>query len=302
MELLIFLVSGTAVLLLWLGWRPSSTWEQVSGWRRLSPAQHTFLNASRDRYTAETTLPVVTWQGHATLELEWEGSRLLIDPVAAKRIALTCRRIDWPAFDPTLPVAAICLTHAHMDHLDNASLARIQPTTVILPSGSERFLSRTVRERHRVRPLRLGEEVTIGALRIWPTPAAHGGWRYPWQRGLMACGYIVETKGSSVFLAGDSAAGPHFREIGQRYQPRLAVLPIGAYRPRWFLQKRHLNPEEAMEAARQLGVDYVVPCHFGTYRLSLEAMDEPLRWFARLAEAGELAVFLPLPPRPSGRP
>lgn len=281
----------------WMGWGRRDRWEVVSGWERLGSETRAQIESSARAYGQQASMPEIVWHGHATIEISWGRKRILFDPVASLRISAAPRWFCHPILDTNRSCDIICLSHAHMDHLDNPTLGKIAATRLYLPRGTERFLSRTVVERHEVRPLDPGEVVAAGDdIEVIPVPARHGGWRYPWQHGLFACGFVIRKNETTVYVSGDSAAGSHFAAIGRRYSPCLAVLPIGAYSPQWFLRKRHLNPEEAVEAALHLGVDYVVPCHFGTYRLSLEPMDEPLRRFAGSAAAAGLRFFLPLPP------
>jgi L-ascorbate metabolism protein UlaG (beta-lactamase superfamily) len=181
-----------------------------------------------------------------------------------------------------------------MDHMDNATLEHLAPTKLYLPAGSERFLSKVARERHEIVPVRIGKAFQVGKLNLTPVPARHGGWRYPWQRGLFACGYVIQNGEEALYIAGDTAMGEHFEAIRTEYSPRYAVLPIGAYSPGWFLRSRHLNPEEAAEAVAALGAEFVIPYHFGTFRLSLEPVDEPLRRWASVARAQEQKWLLPV--------
>lgn len=268
---------------IWLGWGSRAKWQHVSGWTKLSDPEISFLNRSLVQFQQEENHPELLWFGHATISVEWGEQRFLCDPVAASRIKVAPRLFDTPILKLDKPCDVILLTHAHMDHMDNSTLERLPPTRICLPTGSERFLSQKVLSRHEILPMHLGEKRQFGKVEIASVPARHGGWRYPWQRGLFACGYIIKHAGESLYIAGDTATGEHFASIKKAHHPRYAVLPIGAYSPEWFLRIRHLNPEEALEAAEQVGADYIMPYHFGTYRLSAEPMDEPLRRFATTA-------------------
>lgn len=187
---------------------------------------------------------------------------------------------------------AVLITHGHMDHLDPWTLRKVRTTRILLPRRTERFLPRTLRDFSE--PLELDQSARCGSLSIHPTPARHGGWRYPWQRGYFACGYIISDGSRQIYFCGDSAWGDHFERIGRQWNPDLAVLPIGAYAPTWFLQKRHLNPSEAIDAFYALGASEMIPCHFGTYRLSLEPLPAPFDWFAREARDRAVRWFLPI--------
>ena len=284
---------------LWLGWGRRAHWSTATGWSALSAEELAWEHFSEAVYEVTGERPKLNWLGHATMGINWNGRYLLTDPVSSGRVKVAPCLFDKPCLDETRPVDAVLITHAHMDHLDNPTLGRLFPTTIYLPSGSERFLSKAVRRRHTVIPVQIGAPFAVGALEVVPVPAKHGGWRYPWQwwRNLFACGYIVRAGAHVLYVAGDTAAGPHFQEIKEQYHPQYAVLPIGAYSPEWFLRKRHLNPEEALDAANVLGAEFVVPYHFGTYRVSLEKVDEPLRRFAKEAIERKQKWILPVDQR-----
>lgn len=278
----------------WLGWGRSGKWSEVTGWSKLSESERRWQEQSADTYAVLDNRPQLSWLGHATMQLEWGGVRLVSDPVSSDKVKVAPRLFEKPVLGDASSFDGILLSHAHMDHMDNATLERLAPTRVYLPAGSERFLSAKVRRRHKIIPVRIGEAFLVGRLEITPVPARHGGWRYPWQRGLFACGYIVRHAGKTLYVAGDTAMGTHFQTIARDYAPDYAVLPIGAYSPEWFLRCRHLNPEEAVEAAAALGAEFVIPYHFGTYRLSLEPVDAPLRRFAQVAPEQGVHWCLPV--------
>lgn len=290
----IALILAAALCLYALGWGQTQPWHRATGWDRLPERLRARVMEKAAFYQADALAPTFFWWGHATMEIHWGGQRIVTDPVAGGRVSLAPRWFDDLILDASREFDLICLTHAHMDHLDNGTLERLPPTRIVLPNGSERFLSEEVRSRHTIIPLNIGETYRLGELEVSPVPARHGGWRYPWQRGLFACGYIVRHDGAAIYLAGDTAMGEHFKSIGADYAPRYAVLPIGAYSPQWFLRSRHLNPDEALDAAAALGADRVIPYHFGTYRLSLEPVDAPLPRFARAAAARGIDWCLPV--------
>jgi len=116
-----------------------------------------------------------------------------------------------------------------------------------------------------------------GALRAACTPAQHFSGRMLIDRGeTLWCGWALAIQGRRVFFAGDTGYHPEFALIAERCGPfDLALLPIGAYEPRWFMRYLHMNPEEAVQAFRGLGAQVMVPIHWGTFKLTDEAMDEP---------------------------
>jgi len=95
-------------------------------------------------------------------------------------------------------------------------------------------------------------------------------------------GYVIQNSEHTLYHAGDSAYGEHFKEIGEKFDIDEAFLPIGAYRPEAIMQHNHLNPPEALHAAEDLGAKTLIPIHYGTFILSDEPINEPIEWFEKL--------------------
>jgi len=244
----------------------------------------------------------VTWVGHASLLIQLGGLNVLTDPMWSERASPASfagpRRWVPPgiAFDALPPLDVVLQSHNHYDHLDDRTvrgLARAHPQARwLLPLGLGSF----VRKRG-VRPDAAVErdwwqDHAVGSLRIGCTPAQHFSSRGFGDRGdTLWCGWTLTVDGGHrVFFAGDTGYHPEFAAIGEHYGPfDVALLPIGAYEPRWFMRYVHMNPEEAVDAFRVLNARAMVPIHWGTFKLTDEAMDEPpLR-----ARAAWLAAGLP---------
>ena len=269
----LYLLTGLFLFLLlfaaWLGW--------FSPKKPLPPMERFFLGG--DEKPSGENGPQLTWLGHSSFRVEWGGQVLLLDPVLSPHVSVAPRQVELPDGGCLQGVDAVLLSHGHMDHFNSETLAKLDPCSLHLPARSERFLQGAARGRHRVHRFRMGDSFSIGHLRVDVVPARHGGWRYPWQLGYFACGFVISGPGSVLYFAGDTAWGGHFAEIGQRFRPDTAILPIGGYSPRFFLKSRHLDPPAAVEAAEALGVQQVIPCHYGAYRVSLESMNAPIRRF-----------------------
>lgn len=274
---------------------PGTPWQQSAGLDHPAVVDHA---RTVDAVSTDPARPHLAWLGHASILLDWHGVRLLLDPVFGNLAGLVRRRLPRPPESAWAQLDAILLTHGHMDHLGPQTLRTLPRVPIHLPRPTETFLPRDLRPQARPGPI--GETWTLGALTIHRTPARHGGWRYPWQQGYVASGYLVSDGTQSVYLAGDSAWGPHFAEIGRTHRPNIAVLPIGAYAPAWFLRKRHLNPPEALDAFEALSARRCIPYHFGTYRLSLEPLSQPLAWFATEAQRRGIDWELPTGLLPDG--
>jgi len=144
-----------------------------------------------------------------------------------------------------------------------------------------------------VHELDWGNSVTIAGATIHAVPAVHFSGRGLFDSNkALWCGYVIESAFGVVYFAADTGFGPHFAWIRERFgAPRLALLPIGAYEPRWFMSPIHMNPEDAVEAHRILGAAASIPIHFGTFQLADEGIDTPRRRLQALAEPGSFRIL-----------
>jgi N-acyl-phosphatidylethanolamine-hydrolysing phospholipase D len=262
-----------------------------------------------------------TWIGHSTVLLQVDGLNVLTDPVFSERAFpvqwMGPRRLMDPglAMDALPPLDVVLLSHSHYDHLDRPAvkrLAQAHPSaTWIVPLGLGAYI-RPWRVREIVELDWWQETVTRG-LRVTATPARHFSARRLGDRNrTLWCGFALEAGGNRIWFAGDTAYHPQFGDIGARCGPfDLVMVPIGAYDPRWFMERVHVDPEEAVriytdviaahpDRARPL----MLGIHWGTFRLTDEAMDEPPRrtsarwreldlgadrlWIARFGETRQL--------------
>jgi L-ascorbate metabolism protein UlaG (beta-lactamase superfamily) len=237
----------------------------------------------------------ITFIGHSSFLLQVNGRKVLIDPVFSKRLILLRRqRRAGVLMEELPPIDLVLLTHAHMDHLDLASLRRVVRATrrltgrgpeVVVPRGVEDLVESIGFSR--VHRLAWWEQVEVQGLKVTMTPCRHWGARMFRDVHRGYGGYVVEGGGQSVYHSGDTAYFEGFREIGRRLKPEVALLPIGAYFPDSY-RSVHTSPEEAVRAFVELGADQMVPMHYGTFRLGREPMDEPLKRLE--AEAARLRI------------
>lgn len=236
----------------------------------------------------------VTFIGHATFLLQYPGMNILTDPMFSACAGpfgwAGPRRVRPPAMtlDELPRIDVVLLSHSHYDHLDLPSmrwLAEKRRPQIITTLGNRRWLES--------RGIRGAEELDWwethrhpGGFTFTCTPAQHFAARSPWDRcRTLWGGFMIGSGAGNHFFCGDSAWGPHFEAIRERAgDPSLAVLPIGAYEPRWFMRPVHMNPDEAVRAHLALRSKMTIGMHFGTFKLTDEGIDAPL---AELAAARE---------------
>ncbi len=228
-----------------------------------------------------------TWVGHATFAIQTERSLLLTDPHWGPR-ALVPRRWVPPGVPlEALPAAPlVVLSHNHYDHLDRWTVARLPVgTRWLVPLG----LAGLVRDMgaSQVRELDWWDEVDEGPFHLTCLPAQHWSNRLTQRRnGSLWCSWLIDAGDRRLYFAGDSGWFPGFAEYGRRFGPlAAALLPIGAYEPRWFMRYQHMDPAEALAAAGALVARELVAMHWGTFVLTDEPLDEPPRALARAAAA-----------------
>jgi L-ascorbate metabolism protein UlaG (beta-lactamase superfamily) len=242
---------------------------------------------------------LVSFIGHATFLIQTAAGNILTDPVYSQRASPFSfagpRRVRQPAiaFDDLPPVSIVLLSHNHYDHCDLRTLARLASLTdpiVVTPLGNAPLLRSAGLTR--VEELDWWQEATSAPLPITLTPAHHFSARALFDRNRALWGGFSLVAGSRrVYFAGDSAYAPFFSEVRRRLGPiDLALLPIGAYEPRWFMGAVHMNPAEAVQAHLDLGAPESVAMHFGTFQLTTEGIDEPLRALEEARRANQISV------------
>ena len=227
----------------------------------------------------------VTFIGHSTFLIRTASLVFITDPVFTTHAGpfgrLGPRRVRPPAIAlPDLPNAdVVLLSHNHYDHLQPSSL-RALSGPVVTTIGVGRHVQPAGRP---VTELDWWQRTQIGGATITAVPAQHFSARTPWDRNMsLWAGFVVEVDGVTVYFAGDSGYSPQFAEIGARFQAiDIALIPIGAYEPRWFMTPMHMNPDEAVLAHRDVGPRRSIGMHFGTFQLTDEGIDEPLRALER---------------------
>jgi L-ascorbate metabolism protein UlaG (beta-lactamase superfamily) len=226
----------------------------------------------------------ITWIGHASFLIQTHEVNVLIDPIWSMWLKVI-KRLKQPGFHiHHLPsIDFVLVTHAHFDHLDRRTLRRVaadQP--IVVPVGVGKLVHRL--GFNIVHELDEWQTIELGPLKISLTPCHHWGARFLADRHRGFGGFVIAANGRSVFHCGDSAYFPGFKEIGERHNVEIALLPIGAYDPP-LAREVHMNPEEAVRAFTELDAKTLVPMHYGSFRLGYEPLEEPLERLIKSARS-----------------
>lgn len=243
----------------------------------------------------------VTMVGHASLLIQAAGRNLLTDPVWSKRASpfsfAGLTRVTAPgiAFEDLPPIDVVLLSHNHYDHLDLATLARLHAAhapLMAMPLGNDAVVRRAVPDARIVtgdwhERIALGEGVTTTLTRAnhWSARGTRD------RRMALWAGHWIDGPAGSIWFAGDTAWGDGaiFADLRARHgSPDVALIPIGAYEPRWFMAAQHCNPAEAVAILRATGAKAALGIHWGTFQLTDEPRDAPrIALGEALAAAGE---------------
>ncbi|MEM1350444.1 MAG: MBL fold metallo-hydrolase [Myxococcota bacterium] len=243
---------------------------------------------------------------HATTLIQVPGANIITDPIFSERAGpLTWagpkrHRAPGVCFEDLPSIDIVLLSHNHYDHCDSQSLARLakRDDPIFLAGlGTRRLLKRFDVER--VRELDWWQTTSHSGVELTFAPAQHWSTRGLGDANVNLWGsFFIDAKDATFYFAGDTGWGSHFHTIAERLgRPDVALLPIGAYEPRWFMRPQHINPAEAVDAHLALGATRSVGIHWGTFDLTDEPHDEPPKALARALQAKNIPAdaFLALP-------
>ncbi len=225
----------------------------------------------------------ITFIGHASFLIQFVGLSILTDPVFSERASPVSwagpKRVRPPglAMHDLPQIDLILISHNHYDHCDLPSLRALTATHAPQAVTLLKNAPLLARAGLRARELDWWDTTDIADLQITATPARHFS-RRNLRDGNCALwgGFMLRAGGHQILFAGDSGMGPHWAEIAGRLgPPDIAILPIGAYEPRWIMAAVHMNPAEAVQAHQDLRARHSIGMHFGTFRLTDEAIDAP---------------------------
>jgi L-ascorbate metabolism protein UlaG (beta-lactamase superfamily) len=262
---------------------------QVLKWKMTADTVKWPEKLDNKNYPLKTLTPLekvsATFINHATFLLQFQGMNVLTDPLYSDRASpftfLGPKRVRSAgiAFEMLPPIDVVLVSHNHYDHMDIETLkqldAKFHPLFLV-PLGDDKHLLKAGIQN--VKALDWWEEVRVRDVRFIFAPSQHWSARQLWDKNECLWGsFMIDSGATKVYHAGDTGYGPHFTEIKSRLgAPDLALLPIGAYKPRWFMKHHHMDPEDAVKAHLDLGEPQSIGMHFGTFQLTDEGIDEPV--------------------------
>ena len=231
----------------------------------------------------------LSFVGHASWLIQAAGLNILLDPVWSMRVSPFSfagpKRHNDPgiAFDALPKVDVVVVSHGHYDHLDVATLSRLTAKfapRVITPFGND-VTMREADAAIKAEAFDWHDRVALGnGLAVTLVPTRHWSARGLFDRNrTLWASFVLETPAGKFYIVCDSGYGDgrHFRRVAETHGAlKLAILPIGAYEPRWFMRDQHMNPSDAVKALADCGAERALAHHHGTFQLTDEAIDAPL--------------------------
>ena len=245
----------------------------------------------------------VTYLGHATLWIRVNGQNIITDPVFGDIVFFIDRYAPFPLQPEELPpMQVVLISHNHYDHLDKDSVRKIGTGPLYLTPLGYREWFESVLPGAKVIELDWFQKYSHRGVTYRLLPVQHWTKRTPWDTNKRLWGsWLVEAPGRKVYFAGDSGYFPGFAEYGRKFGPiDAALLPIGAYEPRWFMSVYHMDPDEAIKAFRELRAEVFIPQQWGVFDLTDEPMDLPAKDYRKAAtKAGLTEQQTPILPHGS---
>ncbi len=239
----------------------------------------------------------IAWLGHASFVLNFFGTKIVIDPALGDRIGITPfgsytigpkRYVYAPlGTDQIGSVDLLLVSHAHTDHFDYPTLRKFQSAKCTAVTAKNTLHLWEGMKFDAVKELHWGNVATLAGVTIRAIEGKHWGARLPWSRGMEANSLLLSKAGVNIFFGADTGYTEKIKEQLAGIPIDVAIMGVAAYSPKSF-EARHATPEQAWKMAVEMGAKYIIPMHWGTFRLSKEPMEEPISRFRQAAQ-GQLS-------------
>lgn len=243
----------------------------------------------------------VTWFGHSTSLLQIHGMTIFIDPVLSEYsspVGFTgARRMaEVPMTAENVPeIDILLISHDHYDHLDYQTIKEIDAKVknYCVPLGVENHLTRWGVDPEKIHTMAWWDNTEIDGLTVSSTPGQHYSGRLPWGNNrTLWSGYFIQDEYHKVYYTGDTGYGEFFKKIRERYgKPDLMLSEDGQYDPEW--PYCHMSPQEVLQAAEDMGTEWLIPVHWAGFVLSRHAWDDPAEQLSTLAADSDVSVSTP---------
>jgi L-ascorbate metabolism protein UlaG (beta-lactamase superfamily) len=246
--------------------------------------------------------PRITWFGHSAIFIEMEGMNFFIDPMLG----------DFPAphpmlgnsrFNKELPISienlpeidVILISHDHYDHLDYGSIQQLKDKVKLfyVPLGIKAHLTAWGVAENKIKEFDWWESANLNGIEFVSTPARHFSGRGFTRNNTLWCSWVLKSENNSIFFSGDSGYGKHFKEIGSIYGPfDFAMMECGQYNEQWA--HIHMTPEETIQASIDVNTKFMMPIHWGSFKLALHAWDDPIERASKKANELNMPIATPI--------
>lgn len=238
------------------------------------------------------------WLGHSSFYVSIDGKRMMFDPVFGN-IPFVRRKSKLPA-SPSIfkDIDYLFISHDHFDHMDKSSIRTVceqSPNIVVMCGLGVDDLVKKWLPNVKVVGMAWYQQFVDGGMKFtfmqslhWSKRSAQDGGRRLWGA------FVVESYSKKLYFSGDTGYGTHFKELPNLFgQIDYAIIGIGAYKPRWLMERNHISPIEALDAAEDMNAKMVIPMHYGTFNLSDEPLSDPPKVFKNEAIRRNMNFYIP---------
>lgn len=238
----------------------------------------------------------IAWLGHASFLINFFGTRIILDPALTSNIGITPignftigpSRYIAPALnsEEVGPLDLLLVSHAHTDHFDYPTLRKLQSSKTMAVTAENTLPLWKGMNYQSIEELHWRKSKTYAGVRVQAIEGKHWGARIPWRKGMEANSFLLSKNGVNLFFGADSGYTELIKQQLDGIPIDLAIMGIGAYSPKSF-EARHATPEQAWKMAEEISAKWIIPMHWGSFKLSKEPMEEPMARF-RLAASGQM--------------